>query len=377
MGKPAEELADDATLATDIVDEEERRRQQMEYYGGDIDDDADDFDPSKADRGDNLEIDAESEDRGDEVKAEKEEEGEDAEAEDDESEDDADSDDDDSDDEAEDEIADDDDEADDDEDGDEDSESDGDDSSEEQSDAAAKGDQRIPLSRFNEVNERMKRAEARLAQLEKQEEAEDKAEVQAYDFDAAEAEYMDLLLDGKTTEAAAKRREIRTAEKADFLSESEQKTTQTVSQTAMINELNSLTDQAQSMYPVLNESHADYNPAVAQKTVTFMKGYVSDGMDPSEAFVAALADTIDLYNLDGNKATEQPKPEKKVTKKKAIEKKAEKKKVREQQHRTPAGEGRGSADAGAVVPDISKLSDAEIDALPPETLARLRGDFVD
>lgn len=376
MGKtaeadPNEGLAQDAAIATDLGDEKERQAAQLEYYGGDPLDDDEDL--TALDRGDMIPGDEEeSTDRGDEVSEEEDEDDEESEESDDES-------DDEGDDDGDDEIADDDDGDSEDEDADEDDQDDSEsDDDEEEEEESKSRDQRIPLSRFNEVNERMKRAEARLAQLEQQDQAEEQAEEQSYDFDKAEEEYMDLLLDGKTAEAAAKRREIRTAEKADYLATSRQDTQQTVTQDAVVRELNSLVAQSQQMYPVFDENSADYNPTISAKTVTFMKGYVADGMEPSEAFVAALADSIDLYDLDGaKKADPEPKPEKKVTQKKAISKKKEKADLQKKQHRTPAGEGRGSADAGAVVPDISKLSDEDIDALPPETLARLRGDYVD
>jgi hypothetical protein len=145
----------------------------------------------------------------------------------------------------------------------------------------------------------------------------------------------------------------------------------------MLNDLNSLTSQASQMYPIFDDTSDQYDQVATQKVLTFMRGYLSDGsMTPSDAFVAALADGIELYNLD---ADPEPQPELDTKPTKKAPKKATKEKIKlaEKAAKSPAGHGKASTDAGAVVPDIEKMSDAEIDALPAETIARLRGDFVE
>lgn len=385
MPDPAEDRGDDldglqpdAAAATDLGDEKDREAEQLKYYGGDpIEDDLGDDDLSALDRGDSVLVD-EGDDDGEEEEKVDESEDEDDEAEseeDDSTEEEADdADDDDSSDES----ADDGDE----EDSEDDESADDDDDDESEDDEPR--DQGIPRRRFNEVNERMKRAEARLEQLEKTDEAEEQAEEEQYDFDAKEIEYMDLLLDGKTTEAAALRKEIRAAEKVEFQAAAREETHSTVNQDAAVRELNQLTAQAQNLYPVLDEKSDDYDPSIAGKVVTFMKGYIGDGEAAGDAFVSALSDTIDLYDLDTkygdteDQEEEDPKPKKKVVKKKGkIKKTKEKLDLAKKQAKTPAGEGSGSSDAGLAVPDIDKMTDAEIDALPAETLARIRGDFVE
>ena len=141
------------------------------------------------------------------------------------------------------------------------------------------------------------------------------------------------------------------------------------------------------MFPIFDEGHKDFNPHAVSKTLTSMKGYQLEGMPADDAFVAALADTIDLYNLvtesQGDEDAEgEDKDKKKVVTKKAVSKKERKKQVekarktQKQQGKSPQGEGKGSADVGAAVPNIDDMTDEEIDALPAETLSRLRGDFV-
>lgn len=358
-GDNLDELMPDAALATDIPDEKAREEEQLKYYGGEKDD-VDDEDLSSVDRGDSIEP--------PELEDEEEEEEQAADDEGDEPEDSDGTDDDgDSDDaEAEDEDAD---------------EDDQDDSEEE---PEPQRDQRIPLSRFNEVNERMKRAEARLAELERQETATQQVEEGTYDFDAAEEEYTELLLNGDTKGAATKRAEIRSAEREAFLQEANLSAQESLNQDAMMSELNSLSTQASQMYPVFDDSSPEFSQEATQKVLTFMRGYMSDErnpLSPGDAFVAALADGIAMYDLDtkygyaeSQETTEEDtKPEKLPAKKKT----KEKIELAGKQPKSPASQGRGSADAGAAVPDIEKMSDAEIDALPADTLARLRGDFVD
>jgi hypothetical protein len=227
----------------------------------------------------------------------------------------------------------------------------------------------------------MKRAEQRLVELEKTSKAQEEGAVEKYDFDKNEEAYMELLLDGKTKEAAVLRREIRAAEKEDFKAETKRETISETSATKTQELVDSLAAQAEQMYPVLLEGHADYNPAIVNKVMTFMAGYRAAGLNADDALVAGLADAIQIYDLDtkyGATETEDKGDavtKKTVTKKEPIKKVKEKLALQKQQGKSPAGEGKGSADAGAVVPDITQMSDEEMDALPSEMLARLRGDF--
>lgn len=368
---PNEGLADDAAEATDLGDESERRKQQLEYYGGE-DDDLDYESFEDVDRGDVLEEEEDDDEEKEEEQA-TEDEDESAAEEDDSDEDDDSEDDDASDDESGDDG--------DEEDAEESEDSDADDDDVESEDTP-KSDQRIPIGRFNEVNERMKAAERRLAELENQEDAAEQVQKESYDFDKAESEYQELLLDGKVPEATSKRKEIRSAEHELWKQETKQETIQDVNHAEMERELNELTGQAAKMYPTFDDASADFDPVATNKVLTFMRGYVGE-MEPDDAFVAALSDVIDIYGLDTkygyteDEATEKP-AEKPAAKKKGSKKQTKKKiELAEKQVKTPAGQGRASTDSGVVAPDIDKMSDAELEALPEATLARLRGDFVD
>ncbi len=264
--------------------------------------------------------------------------------------------------------------------------------------AAKTGDQQkpsgIPKSRFDQVNERRRIAEEELARRDAAVVAAKDAEDNKYDFDKAEDEYIEFMLDGKKEEAKAKRTEIRTAEKAEWKSEAITESTTTVAEQQSIADVADLTDQAQDLYPVFDQTHADFNPEITAKTLAFYQGYrvtKPEGVkNDSDAMVMAIADTIQLYDLDtiyhpeegkgeqteeekaaAEKAAKDAEETKKLDPKKDIEKKL---KDAEQQGTPVIKGGEGSQERGAAVPNIDDMSDEEFDALPAATLARMRGD---
>lgn len=247
----------------------------------------------------------------------------------------------------------------------------------ESSEAAERKAQGIPKHRFDEVNERRKAAEKeneRLrAELEASKPPEKKEE--PFDFDAAETEYQNLLLDGDTDAALAKRREIRAAEHAAWKAEAKSETRSDLDTEADTQELLSLSREAEEMFDVFNPESDSYNQAILDKVLVIMGGYQVKYPDMSraDAFVAGLADVAEMYDLmppEEGEADTTPKP---TGKPKTDPKKA---KVRDKAHQPVGNQGGASAEAGAVVPNIENMSDEELDALPEKTLARLRGDFI-
>lgn len=376
MGKtadkdPAEGLEPDITT---IEDEKARSEEQRQYYGGDPDDDDD---LSDLDRGDNLDPEPTDEDRGDEIEEEDDEsEDKSGQAEDEAEEDDVADDSEDPADPEEDLDSGDDSDADDGDAGEDDSGEVDDNVIEPEDDKDR--DPGIPRHRFNEVNNRMKEAERRLAELEAADKAGDDAAEDKFDFDAAENEYMELLLDGKTDEATAKRREIRTAEQELFKSETKQETVQDINERQELADLSSLSTQAEEAYPVFNENAKEYDPVIANKVVVYMKGYLSEGQTVSDAFVSGLADVIEQYDLDQSDSGTEPEDTKPTEKKgKPIKKTKEMLAAAKKGAPSPAGHGEGSAARGVAVPSIEDMSDSDLDKLTPEQMSKIRGDFVE
>ena len=244
----------------------------------------------------------------------------------------------------------------------------------------------IPKSRFDQVNERRRVAEEEIARRDKVDQAVEAAKtVEKYDFDKAEDEYTEFLLDGKKDDARAKRAEIRAAEKAEWKAEAIGESTLTVAEQQSAAEVNDLTDQAQALYPVYDGKHEDYSPEITAKTMAFYNGYKltrpPGAQTDADAMVMAIADTVALYGLDekyradadeeGKDADEEGKKEVKLPPKAEIDKKL---KDAEQQPAPVLKGGEGSNDRGAAVPDIGDMTDEEMDALPAATLSRMRGD---
>jgi hypothetical protein len=239
-------------------------------------------------------------------------------------------------------------------------------------------DQRIPKSRFDEVNARRKAAEDKLAEFEAQAQAGEDATENKFDFEANETEYMELLLSGKTKEAAAKRTEIRAAEKAEWTQESVHQSTSTVQNERVQNELDAMVEDYEAAYNEFNADSDEYSEDIVGEVDTFYRGYRSrQDLTPQAAFKLALDTTIRLYGLkkvgaEGEgETTETPK---KTTVRK---KKVQTKKKIELAKKAPKDTG-ATGDAGDSVGDanydINNMTDAELDALPESTLKRLRGD---
>lgn len=404
---PNEGLAADAVLAEDLGDEEERRLNQIAEMGGTIDEDIDNWDPSKEDRGDDPAAktpDDKDDDKGDDAQSgdDDTQSGDDDKDKDDDSDKDKDGDkagdkdgDDDGKDDKEGSEDDKDGEADKDKD-DADADADADDktpaeesdegdepSGEDKADKG-KGKPGIPKHRFDEVNERRKTAEAENVTLKAQIEAsKPPAEKEKpYDFRENEKAYMEFLLDGKTEEALSKREEIDAARKADWKAETKAETHGEVDVAAAKRDLDIMSKEAEKLYPVFDEDHEDFNPDLPDKVMVYYQGYIQTGAakTPSDAFVMALADVVDQYNLEDKyhaldddpkpdlKPDPKPKPKDKVDKtKEATAKKA---------HTPVTGEGSAADDAGAIAPDVEGMTDEELDALPAKTLSRMRGDFI-
>lgn len=359
---PGDTLAADAALA--VEDTPERRAEQLAHLGGELDD-IDEFDAAGLDDGSVLPDDydelnpapAASLDDGD--TDDKDDSGDDATPADDTTDDDDGSDAEAVDDEA------------------EDSDADSDSADADKADASdeAPAPKGIPKHRFDEVNERRKTAEAENDQLRAQIAAgkppEDEAE--AFDFDAAEKEYLDLTLDGDVDEALAKRKEIRAAERAEWTEVTKAETRSDIDLDMENQELLGMSAEAEQMFDVFNPNHEDYNQGMLNKVLTFMRGYETE-MSRADAFVAGIADVVELYDLMPEEASDEADaPGKPAPKTKTAKKKAE---LAAKAHIPVAGEGAGSAAAGAVVPNIEDMSDDELDALPEKTLARMRGDIL-
>jgi hypothetical protein len=230
----------------------------------------------------------------------------------------------------------------------------------------------IPKSRFDEVNERRKRAEAELARRDAEVAAAGKAKETTYDFDAAEKDYANLLLDGKTDEALAKRREIRVAEQAHFESVADARAAK-VSNTATVKEkINEIAADYESRYPVFNPDSEQFSEDVVDDLQALYSGYLNSGKFNSAdlAFKAALDKTVQMHGAKPleQKPTPPPTP--------AVPARTAQKRVDAIVNQPPllAKAGSGGPSSGDGQYKVSELSEAELMRLPEATRRNLRGD---
>ena len=109
----------------------------------------------------------------------------------------------------------------------------------------------VPKSRLDEVLAKQKALEKQLDELRAQKQEPGEAP-EAYDFDAKEVEYQNLVLDGEAQKAAALRKEIRAAERAQLEYEFSSKIGESVSQSQQATALQQAASELEDNFPVFN-----------------------------------------------------------------------------------------------------------------------------
>lgn len=244
-----------------------------------------------------------------------------------------------------------------------------------------KGPAPVPYDRFKEVNTELRAAQARLAEIQRQQQAQVAAKDGEFDFDAKEAEYIDLVLEGKKAEAGALRKEIRAAEQQLFKAGAAEVATAATKQATSRQTVQEITDKAQVDYVEFDPENEAYNDDLVTDVEAQFQGYmrnVKNPMDPAKAIRKAIDNVVKLNalkkagELEAEVVVEEPKPElKPVPPKKDV-----KGKIEAAKRQPPASHNAGTAGAseGQGNIDLSKLSDEEFNALPAATIARMRGD---
>lgn len=234
-------------------------------------------------------------------------------------------------------------------------------------------EQRIPKSRFDEVNEKYKAARAELEELKNRNQAETEAAEGQYDFDAKEQEYLEMVLDGKTADAAALRREIRAAERAQIQAEIDARSQNSVRSSNIQQGLQEMSDAYAEAYPAFDPNSDTYDADAIDEVKALYAGYYSQSGNTLVSFqkaveaVIKMRDWQEVTDEDGevdDAPVAKPSP-KQVAAKVAMAKK-----------QPPSLAEKGTGASALDIPDLGKLSEREFDALPDSTKARLRGDFV-
>jgi len=224
----------------------------------------------------------------------------------------------------------------------------------------------IPKSRFDEVLAKQKALQKKLDDA-LAPKIEDVKEAPEFDFDGKEIEYQTLVMEGETEKATKLRSEIRTAEKQQMMFEVQAKMGQTVTQNQEQVDLQTKATQLESIYPELNQADPNFNQDKTNEVLELRDAYMIQGYTGSDA----LQKSVDLIMGKKESVTTTPDPVvQKIVEKKKIANTTKKLETAEKQ--PPAMKGKNKVDKKV---DINKMSIDEFDALPAETLRRMRGDF--
>ena len=226
----------------------------------------------------------------------------------------------------------------------------------------------IPKSRFDEVLAKQK---ALAKQLEEATAVQEQQEViPGYDFSQKEAEYQELVLNGETEKASELRNEMRNAEKAQLMQEVRQEMGSTVQQNQDLVDLQAKAEELMETYPSLNENSANYNQELQNEVLELRDAFVTKGYVPVDALTKA---TNYVMGINAPDPTPAPVENKKVNE--AKQKAQVSKKIEASKAQPPTLQGEGVNSKKDTKLDINTLSTEEFNALPAETLKRMRGDF--
>lgn len=225
----------------------------------------------------------------------------------------------------------------------------------------------IPKSRFDEVLAKQK---ALAKKLEEATNPVDTIEGEPeYDFDKKEVEYQEHILNGRTEDAAKLRAEIRTAERQSMMFEVQNRMGKTVQESTEMSALQTKAAELATNFPTLDESHAEFDQVKTQEVLDLRDAFMVQGFSGADAL-----DKAAKYVM-GPVVTSTSEPKKDVVGEKIVEKKKvanTTKKIEAAESQPPTLKGKNKVEKKI---DLDVLSTEEFDALPAETLKRMRGDF--
>jgi hypothetical protein len=254
---------------------------------------------------------------------------------------------------------------------------------EEEEEAPPKKEPRIPKSRFDDVNKRMKDATERNLWLEEQleklinqasqqkQQAPDAPPAPTYDYDAAEESYISLIIEGEIAKASRLRNEINAYRQKDLqllIKGIEDKTAEKAqSQSSLLMEkerFESSINNMESKYPFLNHKDKAYNEEAVETVNTLLAGYIAAGKGKVESLQLAIKKVLPLYEKRGTTKT--------VGEQRKIEAGKKASQAARQQPAKTKTSGTKTSDMGKV--DINRISERDFAKLTAKEKSILRGD---
>lgn len=252
-------------------------------------------------------------------------------------------------------------------------------------------DVKIPKQRFDEAVAKEREAreaaekraadlEARLQQRERQQaqEATNTAKISELDAKASELQkkHAEHLLDGDAEKAASVMSEIRQIDRQIARIETQAESSTAVSQQLEEERFTLAVAKLEADHPLLNPKSEDYDPDLVEMILGVHAKMVNNGSTPSQALYDATEKVMKRF---AQPAKEEPKEglgkaEKEDRQKKAVEQSLDAQKRQPSPMKDVGMDSDKMGEKG--LPDVSKMSVEEYDALPETTKARLRGDLV-
>ena len=234
----------------------------------------------------------------------------------------------------------------------------------------------VPKARLDEVLAKQKALQKQLDEINAANEKAEEAP-EAYDFDAKEVEYQNMVLDGETEKAVALRREIRKAERDTLEYEMRQEMSQTVNQDRQMTALQQAANAMEDAYPVFNRDSDDYNEDITNEVVELRDAFIMKGYEAVDALSKAVKYVVKDHDLDQAQES-APSLAGKAQKSDELAKKRAQvnKKLKAADAQPPELPGESSAHHGERALDLSTMTEEEFAALPEATLKRLRGDIL-
>ena len=237
-------------------------------------------------------------------------------------------------------------------------------------------DPRIPKDRFDEVNQRMKRAEEKVRELElalKSDKKPVEPEPEPYDYAAKDQEAMDALLEGDAKRYSQIQDEIRRVSREEALREAKKIAAEGDTKTRETLTFEEEATRIEQEYPQFSEGSEVFNQAAYDELMDLYVGFANSGRyTRTDAMRKAADKAVKIHDLQPAGATDVPPPPDNVVN---INKPdiAAKAKLAERQPPKMQGGGAGKEEPRV---DVNSMSDEQYSSLPESTKRRLRGDIL-
>lgn len=235
-------------------------------------------------------------------------------------------------------------------------------------------DHMIPKSRYDSAQKRARTAEARVKQYEAEQAAiEAKQRTNPVAIDPAESELEEIdraivqaQMDGDTDKVVQLSKQARALEKSIY---------QQIAETAAANagtkaqesvKLDSLIDILEGQYDILNPDSENFDEDKINEILDMQKAFVKNGETPSAAMLKSVG-----YIMPEQRVTDEVGNKRRTNVAKNLKAAAA-----QAPSTTDAGVNSDTAGKKGTELDLAQMTMEEFDALPPETIKRLRGDAI-